>query len=207
MRKAIRMRPLDVKDEVRLNNEQAFARQNSEGYFISCWNMFDGETLKMWAEYGNCVCIFSRIELMKPELDRQLDQIVWGAVRYSEKDRISYNLIDFAFTKTHHFEHERELRILLQCYDPLHRTGRNLTLENFPEHKLHFWPDWVPDCKRRRIQLKSVVTQIRLSPWLDATTADEIRHWVHVKNFECPIMDSSLKSAFTPSSEFKKSCP
>jgi hypothetical protein len=207
VRKALRLSPLDVNDEIRLNNEQAYARQNSEGYFISCWNIFEVETLKMWAEYGNCVCVFSRIELLQPELDRQLDQIIWGAVRYSEKDRIGYNLIDFAFTKTYPFEHERELRILLQCYDPLHRTGRNLTLSNFAEREPIYGPNpWLPDCKRRRINLKSVVAEIRLSPWIDASTIDEIRHWIHVKNFDCAVIDSALKSPFTPSLEdFKKS--
>lgn len=202
VRHALRLNPLDVNDEIRLNNEQAFARQNSEGYFISCWNIYDVETLEMWKAYGNCTCIFSRIELLQEQLTPILDTIVWGAVRYTERDRTGYNLIDFAFTKTYPYEHERELRILLQSYDPLYRTGRNLRIDNFAEREPIYGPNpWVPDCKRRRINLKPVVTEVRISPWLDEKTADEIRHWIHVKNYTCPVIDSHLKGPLTPTLE------
>ena len=57
---------------MRLINKQAFLRQNSEGYFITCWQIFDGETQHMWERYGKGVCIFSRFELINAQLDPML---------------------------------------------------------------------------------------------------------------------------------------
>jgi hypothetical protein len=52
----------DLHDEVALNNAQAFSRQVSEGRFINCWQLFEGETLAMLGRYGKGVVIFSRYE-------------------------------------------------------------------------------------------------------------------------------------------------
>jgi hypothetical protein len=108
-----------LEDEIALQNDQAFARQLSESYFINCWQLFEGETLDMWKTYGQGVAIFSRFDLLKAALAPMLDDILLGIVRYGEKDMTGYNLIQFMYTKRRLFEKERELRILLQCYDPV----------------------------------------------------------------------------------------
>lgn len=84
IRAALELRRYDPADELRLINEQAFLRQNSEGYFITCWQIFDGETQHMWGRYGKGVCVFSRFELMKAQLDPMLDPMTVGLVRYQE---------------------------------------------------------------------------------------------------------------------------
>ena len=62
----------DLLDELELNHDQASNRQFSEMRYIQCWQIFEGETLDMWAKYG-CVAIFSRFGLLRSALDSMLD--------------------------------------------------------------------------------------------------------------------------------------
>lgn len=52
VRQALGLQRYDLRDELKLNNDQAFNRQLSEARYIQCWQMFEGETLDMWARYG-----------------------------------------------------------------------------------------------------------------------------------------------------------
>lgn len=196
-----KLRKYDVNDEMRLNNSQAFARQVSEARYIQCWHIFEDETLHMWTRYGNGVAIFSRFELLKFALSAMLDDIQVGLVQYGDiPDR--YNLIDFLFLKRKHFDKERELRIVINCYDPVGGANRHIDRRGFPhrepldENPLH---EWVHECKRRRIDLKALVTEVRLSPWETPTELEEINDWIKGKSFSCPVKSSELKSPFTPS--------
>jgi len=205
VRRARGLRTLDIHDEVQLIHNQAFARQNSEGYFINCWHLFERETLEMWNSYGNCACIFSRADLLRSAIDAFLDPMLFGVVRYTEVGKTGYNLIDFAYTKRFQFHGDRELRILLQCYDPLAGMNRHIGPDNTahrePLDDINPLHPWVPDCKRRRINLKELVTEIRLAPSIRQEVADEIRLWVHSKSFSCPVLASDLTSSLTPSPE------
>ena len=196
IRAKLGLRKYDPTDELTLINQQAFLRQNSEGYFITCWQIFEAETLHMWERYGKGVCIFSRFDLLKAQLDPMLDPITVGLVRYQESPADAYNTIQFLFTKRGHFDRERELRIMLQCYDPMANPNRHLDANNVPSreprdelNKLH---EWVHPCKRRRIDLKSVVTEIRLSPWATPEELDEVGWWVKNKNFVCQVKASEI---------------
>ena len=196
IRAALGLRRYDPTDELRLIRAQAFIRQNSEGYFITCWQIFDGETQHMWERYGKGVCIFSRFDLMKAQLDPILDQIIVGLVRYQEAPTDPYNTIQFLFTKRDHFDRERELRIMLQCNDPMANPNRHLDANNVPSREqrdeLNPLHKWVHPCKRRRIDLKSLVTEIRMSPWATPDETDEVNLWVKVKNFSCPVNPSHI---------------
>src|SRR5260370_32628213 len=196
MRRKLGLRRYDPTDELRLINQQAFLRQNSEGYFITCWQIFEAETLHMWERYGKGVCIFSRFDLMKAQLDPMLDPITVGLVRYQETQADPYNTIQFLFTKRGHFDKEKELRIMLQCYDPMGDPNRHLDANNVPSreprdelNKLH---EWVHPCKRRRIDLKLLVTEIRLSPWATPTETGEVSQWVKNKNSSAPVNPSRV---------------
>ena len=85
VRKVLGLRPYVLEDEKKLIEHQAFTRQNSEGYFISCWQLFEGETQGMWNSYGNGVAVFSRFDLLKAQLTPFLDQVFVGEVRYGHK--------------------------------------------------------------------------------------------------------------------------
>ncbi|MFZ3201318.1 MAG: hypothetical protein WA175_09205 [Candidatus Acidiferrales bacterium] len=118
MRAALGLHKYDLNDELKLNSNQAFNRQNSEAYFINCWQIYEGETLDMWRTYGNAVAVFSRFDLLKSALSTMLDHILVGIVRYGEKDMTGYNLIPFLYTKQRLFAKERELRVVLKKCRP-----------------------------------------------------------------------------------------
>lgn len=195
----------DLHDELALNNDLAFARQISEAYFINCWQLFEGETLDMWKTYGNGVAVFSRFDLLKSALSVMLDDILVGIVRYGEKDMKGYNLIRFLYTKQRHLAKEQELRVVLQCYDPVSGANRHYDLNNFPSREpldeLNPLHEWVHKCKRRRIDLKALVTEVRLSPWATQEELEEVNTWVKCKNFSCLVTHSDLTSKMTPTLE------
>jgi hypothetical protein len=204
VRAALGLQKYDLKDELKLNNDQAFNRQNSEAYFINCWQIYEDETLNMWRTYGN-VAVFSRFDLLKLALSTMLDDILVGIVRYGEKDMTDYNLIRFLYTKQGHYEKERELRVVLQCYDPVGGANRHYGLNNFPNreplNELNPLHKWVHECKRRRIDLKALVTEVRLSPWVTQEEREEAKLWVNVKNFLCPVNESELAGSMIPTPE------
>ncbi len=159
----------------------------------------------MWKTYGQGVAVFSRLDLLRSALEPILDEVFLGIVHYGEKDMAGYNLVQFLFTKRRHFEKERELRVLLTSYDPVAGVNRHFDENNFPHREplnetnpLH---PWVHTCKRRRINLKALLTGIRVSPWATASDIDGVRTWVKNKNFECQIAASELTSPLTPSLE------
>jgi len=201
-RAALGLQEYDLHDELKLNNDQAFNRQNSEGYFINCWQVYEGETLHMWETYGNGVAVFSRFDLLRSALSSLLDDILVGVVQYGEKNMTDYNLIRFLYTKQRHFEKEQELRVVLQCYDPVGGANRHFDLNNFPNREpldeLNPLHAWVHEFKRRRIDLKALVTGVRLSPWATEGEFEEVNTWVKGKNFPCPVTPSDLTSKVTP---------
>jgi hypothetical protein len=205
VRAARGFRKYDLRDELALNNDQAFNRQTSEGHFINCWQLFEGETLDMWMTYGQGVAIFSHFDLLKAALAPMLDDIMPGIVWYGEKEMTGYNMIRFLFTKRRHFEKERELRIVLQCHDPVAGVNRHFDAQNFPHREPldHVNPlhEWVHPFKRRRVDLKALVTEIRLWSWATKDEVDEVQTWVKNKNFFCPITHSDLTSPLTPTLE------
>jgi hypothetical protein len=205
VRKTLGLTRYDLDDERKLIDDQAFSRQHSESCYINCWQLFEGETIHMWGRYGKGLVIFSRFDLLKAQLIPMLDQIFLGTVKYSEADSRAYNLIQFLFTKRASFDKENELRVLLQCYDPVAGMNRHYGVNDYPsreprddENPLH---PWVHKYKRRRIDLKSLVTEVRVSPWATKEEMDEAKLWVKNKNFTCPVNPSDLRSPLTPTLE------
>jgi hypothetical protein len=205
VRNVLGLQKYDLHDEIKLNNDQASNRQFSEAQYIQCWQMFEDETLDMWARYGGGVAIFSRFGLLKSTLTPMMDEIMVGLVRYADDGPLRYNTVRFLFLKRTHFHMERELRIVLTSYDPVGGVNRHIGADGFPnrepldeENPLH---KWVHDCKRRRIDLKSLVTEIRLSPWATPVEIDEVNLWIKCKNLNILVARSVLTSNLTPSVE------
>ena len=46
VRAALDLQKYDLGSELKLNNDQAFNRQNSEAYFINCWQIYEGENAR-----------------------------------------------------------------------------------------------------------------------------------------------------------------
>jgi hypothetical protein len=208
VRRSCGLTKYDLLDELALNNDQASNRQFSEMRYIQCWQVFEGETLDMWARYG-CVAIFSRFDLLRSALDSMLDEIQVGLVRYGDAGPGRYNVIHFLFMKRKCFDKERELRTVLTCCDPVGGNNRHVGLNGFisrepldNENPLH---EWVHECKRRRVDLKVLITEIRLSPWATKEEIEEVHTWIKAKGFTCPVRLSDLTSPLTPTlEEFRK---
>jgi len=208
VRKALGLRKYVLEDEQTLTDDQAFNRQHSESCYLNCWQIYEGETNHMWERYGE-VAVFTQFNLLRLAVDAFLDTMSVGLIRYSEDDLERNNLIDFLFRKRRHFDKERELRIVLQSYNPMTGMNRHVDDRDIPHREpdddQNPLPEWVHKEKRRRIDLKALVTEIRLSPWATKELREEIGQWRKNKKFECPITDSELTSPFNPSPEEVKS--
>jgi hypothetical protein len=81
-------------------------------------------------------------------------------------------------------------------------TNRHFNANNFPSREpldeLNPLHPWVHSFKRRRIDLKNLATEIRLSPWATADEFEEVKTWVKNKNLSCPITHSDLTNPLTP---------
>jgi hypothetical protein len=95
--------------------------------------------------------------------------------------------------------------VVLSFYDSVGGTNRHYNLNNFPNREplddLNPLHAWVHEYKRRRIDLKALVTEVRLSPWATAAESEEVKLWVKGKNFTCPVTPSDLTNAMTPTLE------
>src|SRR5437870_3214386 len=184
-------------DEIKLRNAKGNLSQFRETSFISCWHLFEGEDPAMWkdfAPYGVAIC--SRYGLLKRALKTFIDPVELGVTVYHAPQR--YNTLHFIFSKGGAFTKEREVRVVLSCYNPVAGNNRHYGANGASyerprsENRMH---PWVAAGKRRRIDLKSVVTKVVVSPWASRKVYDEIGVWKNCKSgaaFE--ITRSTLKS-------------
>jgi hypothetical protein len=201
--KVLRLDPYDIHDRVALNNHLGSVAQHRESYYISCWYLFGTETLDMWEQYAaDGVAVCSRYELLHAVLAGLRDETHLGQVQYgTDHLKNTFNAMEFITTKQSHYSSECEARAILTCYDPLASGNRHIDLNNFPHPvplDLNPRHPWVPDCKRRRIDLRSLISSIVISPWAEADVAEEIELWVKEKGFPASVMPSTLKGPATP---------
>lgn len=208
--RALGLDPYDINDQGRLNDTFGFLRQNRESYYISCWHLYREETLDMWAEYGcDGVAICSRYGLLRSALAGLLDDTHIGLVQYGiDHLKGSFNTLEFITTKQIQYSRDREVRALLTVVDPLAGGNRHIDLNNIPQVRpldLNPLHPWVPECKRRRIDLRSLITEAFISPWAEKEAVEEIELWAKSKGFPKSLKPSTLTSSLTPTlEEFKK---
>jgi len=195
--------PYDISDRVALNNHLGSLAQHRESYYVSCWYLYREETLDMWEQYGSDgVAVCSRYGLLKSALDGLLDQAHAGLVQYGTDHLAStFNTLAFITTKQAHYSQEREVRALITAYDPLAGGNRHFDLNNFPHQvplDLNPRNSWVPECKRRRIDLRSLVTDVYISPWTEGDAVEGIKLWVQTKAFPNSAKRSGLMPTQKP---------
>jgi hypothetical protein len=199
------LNPYDVKDQLELDNLVGSIAQFRESYYISCWYLFRTETLKMWNDHArDGVAICSRYELLKSALDALLDTAHVGLVRYGIQHLTGFNTLRFITTKQEKYKDECEVRAFLNVIDPLETGNRHIDEHNVPHRApLDSNPrhEWVPKCKRRRIDLKALVTGVVISPWASEELCNEVKLWAKLKNHSYPVRVSELKSSLTPAPE------
>jgi hypothetical protein len=205
--------PHDVSDRPALNNHLGSLAQDREAFYISCWYLYAQglETLDMWATYGqDGVAVCTRYDLLYSALDGLLeDHAHLGRVQYGTEhltDR--FNGFEFITTKQLQYAPDCEVRAFITAYDPLATGNRHIDLNNYPHpHPLPINPrnSWVPDSKRRRINLRKLITDVVISPWAEADAVEEINLWVKHKGFPALAMRSEMTSGSTPTlAEFRK---
>ena len=63
----------------------------------------------------------------------------------------------------------------------------------------------MPDSKRRRFDLRKLITDVVISPWAEPDAVEEISLWVKLKGFPASAQMSDLKTQQTPTlAEFRQ---
>lgn len=109
--------------------------------------------------------------------------------------------MEFIYTKQLKYAPDCEVRALITSYDPLGSGDRHLDLNNYPHPRpLPINPrnPWVPDSKRRRIDLRTLITDVVISPWAEPDAVQEIEHWLRAKGFPILARRSELMSPNAP---------
>src|SRR5437764_13153279 len=89
----------------------------------------------------------------------------------------------------------------IASYDPLSTGNRHIDLNNHPHpHPLPINPrnSWVPNSKRRRIDVRKLITDVVISPWAEPDAVQEIELWLRNKAFPASARTSGLTSPNTP---------
>lgn len=200
IRRIMGLRRFILEDEIKLNHEIAELDQSREMYYVSCWHLFRHETVEMWSGFAkDGVAVQSRYALLKSVMAGMPDTTHVGLMRYGEErlhqtGRI--NGLQFINTKRKAFEHECEVRAIVECGDPFSGGNRHFDLNNFPhrrplpENPRHHW---VHDHKRRRIELASLITGVVVSPWASNGVLEIVKQWVDVKKHSYLVQQSNLR--------------
>jgi len=190
-----------LKDETELSHQMGTLAQDREASYVNCWHLHRHETVEMWEDFAkDGVAIRSRYDLLKSVMDGMLDMAHLGLMRYGE-ERLNQtgriNVLQFINTKRKRFERECEVRAILWCPDWFAGGNRHFDMNNFPhsrplpENPRHHW---VHEFKRRRIDLKALITGIVVSPWATKEVFEAVKQWVQVKNHSYEVRQSDLNN-------------
>jgi hypothetical protein len=130
-----------------------------------------------------------------------IDPVHVGLTRYGYKLTDAYNLLQFIYTKGTTFSGEQEVRVVMRCADPMGSNNRHFGPTNFPHerplkaNRLH---KWVYDGKRRRINLRQILTGVVVSPWASSKVYREVKDWVKFTDVNCEATRSRLRSKCLP---------
>ena len=199
IRHVMGLRRYDPEDETTLNRHLGSLAQDREWFYIVCWQLFRGETLEMWKKFGEFgVAICSTYARLKACLDGMLDRTHLGLMRYGEQRLYQtgrVNTFQFINTKREQYGAEREVRAIVECPNPFDGMSRHFDPSNVPharplfENKRH---DWVYDFKRRRIDVRALLTGVVVSPFADKDTLAKAKQWAEVRKHEHEVRRSIL---------------
>jgi hypothetical protein len=151
----------------------------------------------MWQLYSKGgLAVGSRYSLLKNALgacESTLGTFL-GLVRYGSKHLTGWNVLRFISTKRERFAHEQEVRALLWVPDEFAGGNRHFD-ENTSPHDRPLTappPDRVPESLRRTIDVRSLITEIEVSPWASEETFAEIERLTRESGHSIPVRWSSL---------------
>jgi len=207
LRKLLNLNHYLLSDELKLNHHQASNRLHNESHYLSCWNLNDPDNrLRMWYRYAPFgVAVRSDYGRVKRTLDQFLDKVHVGCVRYGDSQMTGYNVLQILFTKSAKYSWENEIRAVVCSYDPVGGQSRNYRERDFPyrepQDDIHPLHPWVHECKRRRIRIEELVTNIAVSPWAPEDIFNEVQEsWANVQDCRLPV-SYDLSSTLTPTIE------
>jgi hypothetical protein len=212
LRRKLNLNRYALEDELELNHHQASNRLHSECYYLSCWSLGDPNSrLRMWYRYApHGVAVQSDYRRLKLALDGFLDEVYIGKVRYGNQKMTGYNALQILFTKGTAYEWENEVRVALNCPDPVGGQARNYRETNFPHREpqddLNPIHPWVHEHKRRRIVLNDLLVGIAVSPWAGDASLTEVQEtWAKVGRSNLPVRHE-LQGQFTPAMNELRQC-
>jgi hypothetical protein len=191
------LNPLDIRDALELNHHRGSLAQDREAFYISCWCLSAEPTATMWQQYAkDGLAVGSRYSLLKHALgscESTLGPFL-GLVRYGSKHLTGWNVLRFISTKRKRFGHEQELRALLWVPDEFAGGNRHFDENNFPHDRplTDPPPDRVPEGLRRKVDLRSLITEIQVSPWVSDATFTEAAQRTREYGCSIPVRRSAL---------------
>jgi hypothetical protein len=188
------LNPFDINERQQLIHTIGSDAQFRQSFYVTCWHLFREETCKMWKDYGDGVAVCSRYVLLKATMNTMSDRAYIGLVRYGSEHLIGkrWNLFRLITTKRMEYAAEQEVRAFLWITDPLDGGNRHIDENN----RVHPLPLIDPPANvsgyRRKVDLKSLLTGVVVSPWASSTTLDEVRQVVTGNGYSIPVQASEL---------------
>ena len=161
----------------------SFIKVLRKNVYISCWHLNEFESAGMWSLYSKsneAICIQSNFKTLRDFLG---EEIKIGIVRYVdyEKEWIpEKNILAPFLYKRKSFEHEREIRAIIN----------KLNISDYKEIKLV--NEETPEGVWIHISLKKIIQNVYVSPNSSNWFFDLVQSVVSVYNLNVPVLRSSL---------------
>jgi hypothetical protein len=191
------LNPFDLNDALQINHFIGSLAQDREAFFISCWYLSSEPTTTMWQQYAkDGLAIGSRYSLLKQALgscEGTLGAFL-GLVRYGSKHLTGWNVLRFISTKREKFSYEKEVRALLWVPDEFAGGNRHIDENNIPYDRplVYPLPERVPEGLRRTVDLRSLITEVQVSPWASEETFAEVEHLTRENGYSFSVRWSPL---------------
>jgi hypothetical protein len=187
----------DINDALQLRRFRGTLAQDREAFFVSCWCLSTEPTAKMWKQHANGGLAvgsrYSRLKRLMGSCESTLGSFL-GLVRYGSKHLTGWNVLRFISTKREMFAHEQEIRALLWVPDEFAGNNRHFDENNIPHDRplTAPAPDRVPERLRRTVDLRSLITEIEVSPWASEGTLAKVGQLMRENRYLAPVRPSPL---------------
>ena len=182
-----KMRPLvykHLKKDYTVEQISLFLKELRKWVCINCWHINEIESAGMWSLYSKTsesICIQSTYAKFRSLLD---ENIKIGMVQYTDYDKewiTETDLLAPFLYKRKSFEHERELRAILNLSNPLTTS------------KLKFGGKPPLDGKWIKLDLKNLIEKVYVSPNSTNWFYELVQNVTDVYNLNVPVKRSSLE--------------
>jgi len=163
-----------------LATESEITRRFREWTFINCWHMSEHESAAMWSLYGRSVAIRSTYRKLHDSISSPFIYI--GVVRYIDyaRDVVTRGNTYWPFVyKRKSFEHERELRVVLQDGTCCAYAGWSKLAQTQAGREIE-------------VNLRRLKEAVHVAPQTPAWKREAIESVVRRFGLETPVLQSAL---------------